>query len=573
MAERVPRRYRCRFCPSTFSRPYAERRHVVNTHMDTPPVHDCNVCGLIFQDRDQFRAHFETHAAESQFITKNNIFHGAAVTKVKIHPHGEVDLRDLMQRDHDQIILTIQNELNIGQSLKVNVVIQARMIQIDGIDNQVARELIFPFRAFNFQTFQYDNDLDSKVHNATDQLSTRIEDFVQEGSGWILEELVSTSLEFALCQSLNGRCGFSIVKNPKDVKKARMQIKRMDSDSSKCFYYAIAHHFTQSTCYEELNAYIDSHLIRLDTDDHDGVKVRQIDQFMRKNPQISQKVRINVIYQEGEAFYPIYASKNISVRDSVNLLLHKVGNSNGELRHHYSYIEDLNILLRKSYKSDDGSRTYEKAFVCPNCMQKFSSEEVLSNHQTACYHDDPARVVLSEKPIKFEKFGSKVKTPFIGFFDFESNVVSVNPERQCLKCEKSKCEHKTRNETTQTPSGYSYVIIDTRGQIVAKKTYLGEDPVNHMINSLLKNHEKIIKPLYQSFPYPNLTAKEEKSFKEATHCHICEGSLQDEETGEFDRVRDHDHVLGGYLGASHSKCNLNRRDSRKIPMFCHNFSG
>ena len=206
-------------------------------------------------------------------------------------------------------------------------------------------------------------------------------------------------------------------------------------------------------------------------------------------------------------------------------------------------------------------------------MGKFSSNEVLDKHQIDCYREDPQSQILKEDPIKFGKFASKVKTPFVGFFDFESNVVAVDPEDQCKKCSSVKCEHKTRTETVQTPSGYCYVIVNTRGEIVAKKTYLGPDPVNHLINSLLKKHEEIIKPLYQKFPEPKLSDEEQISFENSTQCHICEGDLYDAQEEKWDRVRDHDHVLGSYLGPAHSNCNLQRRDPRKIPLFCHNFSG
>ena len=43
------------------------------------------------------------------------------------------------------------------------------------------------------------------------------------------------------------------------------------------------------------------------------------------------------------------------------------------------------------------------------------------------------------------------------------------------------------------------------------------------------------------------------NYKNATHCHICEGEL-----GE-DKVLDHCHLTGKYRGAAHNDCNLNYR--------------
>ena len=52
------------------------------------------------------------------------------------------------------------------------------------------------------------------------------------------------------------------------------------------------------------------------------------------------------------------------------------------------------------------------------------------------------------------------------------------------------------------------------------------------------------------------------------NCHICEKLLND------DKVRDHDHITGKYIGASHNECNVNRNCKNfKIPVFIHNNKG
>ena len=56
-------------------------------------------------------------------------------------------------------------------------------------------------------------------------------------------------------------------------------------------------------------------------------------------------------------------------------------------------------------------------------------------------------------------------------------------------------------------------------------------------------------------------------FTEAKACHICHGELKS------DRVRDHDHQTGKFIGAAHNVCNLLRIEEKKIVGFAHNFSG
>ena len=56
-------------------------------------------------------------------------------------------------------------------------------------------------------------------------------------------------------------------------------------------------------------------------------------------------------------------------------------------------------------------------------------------------------------------------------------------------------------------------------------------------------------------------------FQGATHCWLCEKPL------DGDAVRDHDHLNRKYRGPAHSKCNLQAKRQKTIPIFFHNFSG
>ena len=86
----------------------------------------------------------------------------------------------------------------------------------------------------------------------------------------------------------------------------------------------------------------------------------------------------------------------------------------------------------------------------------------------------------------------------------------------------------------------------------------------------VKNCQSIIR---DNFNKPlKMTKEDEKAFKEATHCHICEKKYKVDDV----LVRDHCHVTGKYRGSAHQTCNLKLQISAekiKIPVIFHNLNG
>jgi len=67
-----------------------------------------------------------------------------------------------------------------------------------------------------------------------------------------------------------------------------------------------------------------------------------------------------------------------------------------------------------------------------------------------------------------------------------------------------------------------------------------------------------------------ISEEQQAAFETETTCHIC---LKGFDLEEEDKVRDHCHWTGQYLGASHNKCNLAARRVKYVPIYAHNFSG
>ena len=69
-----------------------------------------------------------------------------------------------------------------------------------------------------------------------------------------------------------------------------------------------------------------------------------------------------------------------------------------------------------------------------------------------------------------------------------------------------------------------------------------------------------------------LTQKEERKYRCATTCHICQDEFTEDHVKGW-KVRDHCHFTGEFRGAAHNICNLNLRTVKKIPVFFHNLGG
>ena len=77
---------------------------------------------------------------------------------------------------------------------------------------------------------------------------------------------------------------------------------------------------------------------------------------------------------------------------------------------------------------------------------------------------------------------------------------------------------------------------------------------------------------YEMKPMDPLTEEEKESYKNQKLCHICKKEFCTNNNKEMRKVRDHCHYTGKYRGAAHSKCNLNYKIVKEIPVLFHNGS-
>lgn len=603
--------FQCDICHTRFSRKDTLKRHSLNKHSSLPLAHECLVCGIVFRKHQSLLQHRKQHANDSEFKQVESALGGAVKTFTRRVETGNIDIGEVQGQVSEDALTIMKNELNNCLRIKTSLIILFELGK-QTPDGTITDLSTIPLRSRSFEAIRY-GDTRESLFNSFEQIKHTLSNFNENGSAWIILNILEVRLEIGQCRPLNGQCGEVSVIHPKKLKNLRLDA---NSGTNDCFYKAVAAYFTESDDPEKLEKFIEQNIVKLKHDQDTGMEVRQIKHFEEKNPALS--LRINVLGEEtsksGSVFFPLLFSKNIEAENSINLILINVFRADrGKkvLARHYLLARDLSKLLRTTYGEAEGKHSYQKTYPCMNCLVRFSSPRLLRAHEKNCMKNDPQAVTLSERPdkIRFSNHMSKFKHPYIGFLDMESK--SVNSKTKCRSCGNSdQCAHKSKIEKIQTPISYCLVILDMNEKVVFDRTYVGEDCVEDLNETLRAARKKLGKIIEKKKPLV-MSPEDELKFRAASHCHICEKPFSSEykletlqqqrerlqkkdivwkETDETEQlryyipteefkkeviVRDHCHINGDFLGAAHQGCNLNRRikTTMPVPIYCHNFSG
>ena len=541
-----PPRYACGMCGITFTRRHSRDVHVSRKHGTTIRHYECAICGNVFQSVSNLRAHRDTHQFNSEYVRIDTHFNQSCITYEKIYEHGVASIQTSLSADIDAISNLLSFEAKMKKYIKYSIITYCEFIKLDG--DEVENANIIIMRAPTASLIQNGSPL-KDIKRGERIIIQRVEDFINNGSNYILNAVIKTRVEVAKCRSLNGSCGRLSVTTLRSAKKVGAKAN-LNGDNN-CFFYCIASYFTGSSDINVLKRFmikhIDTQCVKVPVD------VGNIDRFERVNGKLD--LRINVLYEEDGSVYPIYASRNTNHKNIVCILLYKtmVGN---RLTSHYALISNLDKLLRKDYVSkkngkskpqgDNATTTsYGNSFVCMNCLNKFSLQSSLDSHTKLCNTNKPQRLTMppEDGELEFDKHFRKFRMPIIGFFDFECCM--KKPDSSCLHCDGGdKCFHKTEVDKVQEPVTYALVFVNWNNEIVHKNVYSGENCAEHLIDELLELEAGIVQTITQNRPM-ELTQRDEYIYKMASICHICELPLTPNGTNRT--VRDHCHITGMHI--------------------------
>ena len=339
----------------------------------------------------------------------------------------------------------------------------------------------------------------------------------------------------------------------------------MENKDNKCFLWSILRYLHPIEKHETRLTDIRKYENDLNFKGIDfPVKRKDIPKFENQNPALPG---INVFsVNDNNKIYPLRLSQK-DCQKSIDLFLFSK-----DEKHHYCLINNFSRLTRSQITSD----TKSKVHICKICLTHFTKLNLFEKHVTYCSQNETVAVKMPTKNtiLNFQNHSknSQFLLLYMQILNVSQNQLIVVNQIQIILSLKS---IKNMNQVSYCLylKGLDGINDNYKPVVYTKKS---ED--DNISEKFIKHLKIITHSIYRKYylnPKPlKLTPEEEKDFKSAKLCHICEKELLVyEKTGEIFKVRDHCHFTGRYRGAAHNECNLKCRKPLILPVVFYNLQG
>lgn len=475
------------------------------------------------------------------------------------------DIENFLEDAEKLYVKNIKDTLETHTSLKVNATLLAKYSKISN-DEEILK--VKNFSTKNVEIFRSTDLVNIFQENVVEEIDKKIDDFQDEGSGWILQSIINLEVNINKYNPLRGNSYISL---PTSVSKKRacINVKNMDDE---CFKWAVPsalHPMEEHTYRVSKYKPFENELVL--TGIEFPMKMKQIPKFEKFN-----SLSINVYgiepQEDGDfEVFPLFLTSNYQNKH-INLLLLEEeeeqnnlndGDSGIKIKTHYVWIKDLSRLVSKQCGNHKG-----KIFICDRCLHFFYKENKFETHTIDCRKCNNCRVRLPDAEnayMKFKNHKNKIPVPFVIYADCESLLIPVE-EVAGENILKSNTQVLQKHEIFSI--GF-YFKCDYDDSISYYESYRGPDAANWFVKKLEEIAEEVKQIFDYVVPMEDLTPEQEYEFQNAEKCHECEIPFGDEDL----RRRDHNHLNGKFRGAAHAGCNINHQDCKVIPVIFHNLSG
>ena len=188
-------------------------------------------------------------------------------------------------------------------------------------------------------------DFDDSIDKSISEILFRLDNWINEGSGWVIERVNDQYLNISQYAPL---VGSSFIELPRELRNYKKGLINLCNKDNKCFMWCHVRHLNPVSDNASRIKRVDKKIASaLDYDNVEfPVKVKDVGPIEDKN-----EICINVFSYEDKFVCPVYVSKE-KYDDCMNLLMiHEDDKS------HYVYVKDFNKLMfnASKHKEKNGS--------------------------------------------------------------------------------------------------------------------------------------------------------------------------------------------------------------------------
>ena len=442
-----------------------------------------------------------------------------------------------------------------------------------------------PYFSSSTMTVTNKDQILEKIVLAEEVILTRIAEWLSEGSGWVVEEILNHYINVASYIPLRGN---SYIPLPEELRNSKKGLINLKHEDNKCFLWCHIRHKNPAKKDPQRVKISDKEFVQ--KLDYSGitfpVQIKDVGKIEKQN-----SINISIFGYENEKIYPIRISEE-KYDDHMELLYIQE-----KEKSHYVYIKNFNRLMFNFTKHK------ETKHFCMRCLHRFSSKNLLERHQPDCFALNGTQAIempVEGSKIYFKNHHKMQPVPFVIYADFEAITEKIDT------CQPPDSKSYTTTYQSHRACSFGYKVVCHADQSYSKpvEIYRGEDAIEKFIEKMFEEVRSCQSVMREHFNKSLIMTEEnERDFKNSITCYICGRKYKPEELeeekvfytskwlklGEVDdgkafrefkikdhinrRVRDHCHITGKYRGSAHNDCNFKLRlnpEYIKIPVIFHN---
>ena len=293
---------------------------------------------------------------------------------------GATDILSLMAKYHDALKRALISIL-IKHALKMYIIVEVTMVRKDQYGLKERKKTFFHGST---RILLRASQIPEMLQSSTAKMNESFDEFLRDGSGWILESIDYLRLYTAEYAPMHGN---RYIPTPKAIVGKRA-IVNIHNEDDKCFEYAIiaSQHYSEI---DQHNASRPGQYTKwIGKYNFDGcsmpVKIDDVTKFEKNN---GMAINVYHIKANGKQVTPLrITQQEKKLEEYINLLLIE-----GEDYCHYTWIKNLDRLL--SY-GDHHQRKF-----CPFCCQGFDKryKKTLEEHLPLCRKYGGQKVIIPPK--------------------------------------------------------------------------------------------------------------------------------------------------------------------------------